>query len=209
MKIYRFIIPFFATLTTFIAAQAQDQQVGGAIPSLQTADIITLGRVTDFQEITGNIGGQREVCGWAADIEVLHKFRGRDHETYKIFIGEKSGIPLLGERYFLTGIYNPVYNQRGDDAYAYCRDYSGTIDLSNYRYTSREFGGSVSLVDPYLSRKIGGDWLILDRAEVDRNADSYVEEGENPLHAKAYSGTDFVSFLQEYWTVIGSEKIQP
>ena len=213
-KIFTVILMFILSFSA--SAQAQDERRGTLEENFKAAELITLGRVTDYRELTGQVMGVDAVCGYVVDIEVLHAFRGR-RSNYQLFIEGERDKPLIGERYFLTAGLNPIYNRRGTDRYTYCQlntpnengelaAENGAVDLSNFRYSTRGIAGSMHLVDPYLERKLGGDWLIIDDIPGARDAAAYVEQNENPLHPQAYVGTDFVGFLQDYWILIDPDR---
>lgn len=183
---------------------------------LKRADNITLGRVADFREVTGTILGTPELCGYAVEIEVLRSLRGRA-ENFTTFVAA-GNTPMLGERYLLTSTRNPIFAKQGNDAYSYCQmivpdgegtslPENGTVDLSNYIYTTRGGAGGFFGVDPYLALKLGGDWLIDVPGTDDRFSDAYVPSGENPLHPEAYTGIDFLEFLQDHWLIISAPKV--
>lgn len=184
---------------------------------LKRADNITLGRVTDFREVSGTILGQPEVCGYSVEIEVLRALRGRA-ENFTTFVAAGNS-PMLGERYLLASTRNPIFANQGAEAYSYCQmivpdgegtslPENGAVDLSNFIYTTRGPVGGFYGVDPYLARKLGGDWLFDVPGSDDRLSDAYVEEDENPLHPEAYTGTDFLLFLQQYFAIINAPKAE-
>lgn len=183
---------------------------------LKRADNITLGRVTNYREVNGAIQGEPQVCGYAVEIEVLRALRGRA-ENFTVFVGA-GNTPMLGERYLLASSRNPIFAKQGDAAYSYCQmivpdgegtslPENGAADLSNFIFTTRGPTGAFYGVDPYLARKLGGDWLIDVPGSNDRLSDAYVPSGENPLHPDAYTGTDFLEFLQRYFAVISAPKV--
>lgn len=180
---------------------------------LKKAQNITLGRVVDYREVQGFIMGEPHVCGYAVEVEVLRALRGRE-ENYTAFVAAGSQ-PLLGERYLITSYRNPIFAKQGDAAYSYCQmivpdgeetslPENGAVELANFIYTTRGGAGGFYGVDPYLARKLGGDWLIDIEGSQDRTSESYVEDDENPMHPTAYTGLDFLSVLQRYWTIINA-----
>ena len=209
-------LPFVFILMLMHQAVAQISTTLSLEDKLKRADNITLGRVTDFREVRGTIMSTPEVCGYAVEIEVLRSLRGRA-ENFTAFVAA-GNTPMLGERYLVSSNRNPIFAKQGDDAYSYCQmivpdgegtslPENGAVDLSNYIYTTRGGAGGFYGVDPYLARKLGGDWLIDVPGSDDRSSDAYVEDGENPIRPDAYTGVDFLEFLQQYFAIISAPKV--
>lgn len=209
-------LTFILALTLTNQVVAQQVTPMSLEDKLKKVDNITLGRVTDFREVNGTIQGQPEVCGYSVEIEVLRALRGRE-ENYTTFVAA-GNPPMLGERYLLASSRNPIFAKQGDEAYTYCQmvvpdgegtslPENGAVDLSNFIFTTRGPTGGFYGVDPYLARKLGGDWLMDVPGSHDRSSDAYVEEDENPLHPNAYTGTDFLGFLQQYFAIISAPKV--
>lgn len=215
MKFIYFPLLILLLVTNQVAAQQTSTLT--LEDQLKRADNITLGRIMDFREVRGSILGKPEVCGYAVEIEVLRALRGRV-ENFTTFVAA-GNPPMLGERYLLASVRNPIFAKQGDEAYAYCQmivpdgegtslPENGAADLSNLIYTTRGPVGGFFGIDPYLARKLGGDWLIDVPGSDNRLSDAYVPEGENPLHFGAYTGVDFLQFLQRYFAIISAPKIE-
>ena len=185
----------------------------------KSADKIILGKVKSYGSVAGVMGGNVAVCGWSLEIEIEHAFRG-SNETITIFTDEFDNFIGVEERYFMLLFKNDTYELSNDDRLSKC-DYKysgmmespdtkiGSVDLTEFQYTTRHadqnYINNLFPVDPYLTKKLGGDWLM-NGGGLDNLSTHIVENDENPDHPESYLGVYFLDFLKDNWEMIKLRK---
>ena len=187
---------------------------------LSAAEKIILGRITAYSPVVGFPDGILTVCGWAIDVEVDHAFRGND-EKITIYTDEFDSFIGLDKRYFILVFKNYSYDKTGDSRYSKCKDEywgmmgapkdKGDLDISSFKYTTsgpvKDYTAGLYPIDPYLTKKVGGDWLIAHTA-LDSLSTHFVDTEENPDHPGPYLGVYLLDFLKENWDIISAPHVE-